>query len=269
MLPDESSASDLSSASVDLAATTSPGSRSGRRRRRDLDIGGGRAPPCTAAVPYIVDMRTDRIRPLPDHLAPGLRAVFVGINPSIASGRAGHHFASPGNPFWRLLHAAGFTASLLAPADDARVVELGLGLTNVCSRPTRSAAELRRRDYARGVRELVRKLEPLRPAVVALVGVTLARVVLPGSAEEGPGPRRGTIAGARVFVLPNPSGRNAAYPGFEAKLAWFVRLRELVERSRDAAASTAEAASSTAGASTPTRRDGGGWPVPAPPRTRR
>jgi TDG/mug DNA glycosylase family protein len=169
-----------------------------------------------------------RPQPLPDHLAPGLRVVFVGINPSLASGRAGHHFASPGNPFWRLLHAAGLTPELLRPEDDASVVELGLGLTNVCPRPTRSAAELGRRDFERGVRELVRKLEPLRPEVVALVGVTLARVVLPGSAEAGPGPRRERLAGARVFVLPNPSGRNAAFPGFQEKLAWFGRLREFV-----------------------------------------
>ncbi len=162
-------------------------------------------------------------------LAPGVRVVFVGINPSIASGLAGHHFASPGNPFWRLLHASGFTPTLLRPEDDAKVAELGLGLTNVCPRPTRSAAELTRHEYDAGVRALVRKLEALRPAVVALVGVSLARIVLPASTETGPGPRRATLGGARVFVLPNPSGRNAAFPGFEDKLEWFVRLREFVD----------------------------------------
>lgn len=166
---------------------------------------------------------------LPDVLAPGLRVVFVGINPSVESARVGHHFASPGNPFWRLLHAAGLTPELFRPADDARITELGLGLTNVCPRPTRSAAELTRREYARGLGELVRKLEAARPAVVALVGVTLARLVLPGSPEAGPGPSRSSIAGARVFVLPNPSGRNAAFPSFESKLAWFVKLREVLE----------------------------------------
>jgi double-stranded uracil-DNA glycosylase len=169
-----------------------------------------------------------RCRRLPDVLAPGLSVVFVGINPSLASGWAGHHFASPGNPFWRLLHAAGFTPELLGAADDATVVELGLGLTNVCPRPTRSAAELTRRDYAAGVRALQRKLEALGPRVVALVGVTLARIVLPGSREVGPGPRGASFAGAQVFVLPNPSGRNAAYPSFDSKLGWFVRLGELV-----------------------------------------
>jgi TDG/mug DNA glycosylase family protein len=161
-------------------------------------------------------------------LAPGVRVVFVGINPSLTSARVGHHFASPGNPFWRLLHAAGFTPALLRPEDDASLAALRLGLTNVCARPTRSAAELTRRDYEAGVRALARKLEALRPAVVALVGVTLARLVVPGGAEAGPGPRRATIAGARVFVLPNPSGRNAAFPGFAQKLEWFVRLRKFV-----------------------------------------
>jgi TDG/mug DNA glycosylase family protein len=162
-------------------------------------------------------------------LAPGTRVVFVGINPSIPSGLAGHHFASPGNPFWRLLHASGLTRTLLRPEDDAQVAELRLGLTNVCPRPTRSAAELTPRELERGARVLVRKLEALRPAVVALVGVSLARIVLTASTETGPGPRSARVGGARVFVLPNPSGRNAAFPGFADKLGWFVRLREFVD----------------------------------------
>ncbi len=172
------------------------------------------------------------VRPLPDVLAPGLRAVFVGINPSIASGVAGHHFASPGNPFWRLLHASGLTPVLLAPAEDVRLPEFGLGLTNVCKRPTRSAAELTRSEYVAGARGLVRRIEEVRPAVVALVGVTLARIVIPESDERGPGPRAASVARARVFVLPNPSGRNAAYPSFESKLAWFVRLRRFLGAGR-------------------------------------
>ncbi len=163
---------------------------------------------------------------LRDVLAPGLRVLFVGINPSLESARVGHHFAGPGNPFWRLLHAAGFTPELLRPSDDRRLPEFGFGITNLCPRATRTAAELTRREYERGVGELVRKVEATRPTTVALVGVTLARIVLPGSAEAGPGPRLSSFAGERVFVLPNPSGRNAAFPSFESKLVWFVRLRE-------------------------------------------
>jgi TDG/mug DNA glycosylase family protein len=163
-------------------------------------------------------------RRVPDVLAPGLRVLFVGINPSLESARVGHHFAGPGNPFWRLLFAAGFTPAPLRPEDDGELLALGLGLTNVCPRATRGAADLTRRDYERGARGLVRKVEQYRPAVVALVGVTLARIVLPRSAEVGPGPRSAALAGARVFVLPNPSGRNAAFPSFESKRVWFERL---------------------------------------------
>lgn len=179
------------------------------------------------------------VRRLPDVLGPGLRIAFVGINPSLESGRVGHHFASPGNPFWKLLHASGLTPALLRPDEDGHLVELGLGVTNVCPRPTRSAAELTRREYERGVRELVRKMEAFRPSVVALVGVTLARIVLPESAEGGPGPRRASMGVSRVFVLPNPSGRNAAFPSFESKLAWFVGLREFVAASEASASRTA------------------------------
>ncbi len=102
----------------------------------------------------------------------------------------GHHFASPGNPFWWLLHAAGLTPELLPPADDRRLLELGLGLTNVCPRATRGAAELTWRDYERGVAELVLKVEAARPAVVALVGVTLGADCAPGEPGGGTGAAR-------------------------------------------------------------------------------
>ena len=102
--------------------------------------------------------RSRRPGPLPDVLAPGMRVVFVGINPSITSGAVGHHFASKGNPFWRLLHASGLTPVPLEPADDAKLAELGLGLTNLCPRPTRTAAELTRAELEAGAAELLRKL---------------------------------------------------------------------------------------------------------------
>jgi TDG/mug DNA glycosylase family protein len=65
----------------------------------------------------------------------------------------------------------------------------------------------------------------MQPAVVALVGVTLYTLMFGATATPGPGPKPETLAGARVFVLPNPSGRNAAFPGFADKQVWFERLR--------------------------------------------
>jgi TDG/mug DNA glycosylase family protein len=167
---------------------------------------------------------------VPDVVAPGLHTLFVGINPGIASALAGHHFATPTNPFWRLLHAAGFTDAVLRPDEGDRLLPLGLGITNVCPRPTRSAAELAAGELREGAAALRDKVARLRPALVALVGVSLYGVVVPGGREPGPGAKRATLAGARLFVLPNPSGLNAAYPGFEEKLVWFRRLRRALDR---------------------------------------
>lgn len=157
------------------------------------------------------------------------RILLVGINPSLRSGEAGHHFASPGNPFWRLLEAAGLTPVRLAAESDQRLAEFRLALTNLCPRPTRSAAELSRREIAEGRAALARKVRAWKPQVVALVGVTLYRQIFQRPRGKGPGPKEERLEGARVFVLPNPSGLNASFPGFAHKLIWFERLREFAE----------------------------------------
>jgi len=165
--------------------------------------------------------------PLRDVLADRPRILFVGINPSLRSEAVGHHFAGPGNPFWRLLFAAQLTPEPLTFAEDRRLSEFGLALTNLCPRATRSASELAREEIERGRLALARKIRRLRPRLVALVGVTLYRQVL-GRARlggAGAGLKPDLIAGARVFVLPNPSGLNASFPGFADKLRWFKRLR--------------------------------------------
>ena len=172
------------------------------------------------------------LAPVPDVTAPDLRILFVGINPSSYSAQVGRHFARPGNPFWRLLHAAGLTPRLLEPQEDRRLLELGLGITNVCERPTRSAAELSSDELRDGATALRAKIEALRPRAVALVGITLYPVVFPGRGERGPGARRVRAGGARVYVLPNPSGLNAAFPGFKSKLRWFRRLARWVRDAR-------------------------------------
>jgi len=166
-------------------------------------------------------------------LAPRLcrrpRILFVGINPSLHSARAGHHFAGPGNPFYRLLHAAGIVPEPMTFADDVRLPRLGLALTNIAERATREASELTPRDYARGRVRLARTIARIRPHVVAFVGRTAYREFVGASATPGPGVKPERIAGAAVFVVPNPSGRNAAFPGFDDKLEWFSRLQRWVE----------------------------------------
>ena len=151
-------------------------------------------------------------------LAPGLRVLFVGINPSLFSAQAGHHFARPGNRFWPTLHAAGFTPRRLGPEEDAALPEYGVGVTNIASRPTRAAAELSRSELREGATALERVVAEYAPRLVAIVGLGAYRAAF-DHAKAAWGLQPETIGGRPVWVLPNPSGLNAHY-----KPADFARL---------------------------------------------
>ena len=158
------------------------------------------------------------------------RLLLIGINPGLRSWELGHHFAGNGNPFWRLLFSAKLVSEPLAFTEARRLAAYGIGLTNLCPRTTRTAAELTAEEIDRGRRVLARKIARWRPAVVAFVGLTLYRTYFAGRGTPGAGPKPERIAGARVFVVPNPSGLNASFPGFAHKLVWYRRLRVFVDR---------------------------------------
>jgi double-stranded uracil-DNA glycosylase len=184
--------------------------------------GAGRRVPLDAA-------RLGRVR-LPDVVVDRPRVLLVGINPSLRSAAVGHHFASPGNPFWRLLYASGLVPEPLTYEEDHRLSEFGIALVNLCPRPTRSAAELAPAEFDTGRRELLRKCRRMRPQVVAFVGVSLYQSYFQLKTSGGPGEKGEDIDGARVFVVPNPSGLNASFPGFSHKLVWYEKLRQFVDR---------------------------------------
>jgi TDG/mug DNA glycosylase family protein len=147
---------------------------------------------------------------VPDLLAAGLAVLFCGINPSLYSVAVGHHFARPGNRFWPTLHLAGFTDRVLAPHEDARLLDLGYGLTNVVPRGTAVAAELAPLEYVEGGAQLVEKLHRYRPRWLAILGVeAYRRAFAQPKAAMGRQPRR--VGDTPVWVLPNPSGLNAHY----------------------------------------------------------
>lgn len=147
-------------------------------------------------------------KPLRDVIGPGLDVLFCGINPSLLSAERGHHFARPGNRFWRALHLGGLTPRLFSPDEDAVLPELGLGITNVVSRPTRTAAELSREELRAGAAELAALVVRYRPRVLAVLGVTAWRVAFDRpKAVLGVQPER--VGGALTCVAPNPSGLNA------------------------------------------------------------
>jgi len=170
---------------------------------------------------------------LPDRIGSRPRILFVGINPSLRSAEVGHHFASPGNPFWRLLYAARLIPAALTYRDDVRLPSYGLALTNIVPRATRAASELTRAEYTAGRARLARSIARVKPRTVAFVGVTVYRAFFGAAATAGAGAKPQRIGAARVFVLPNPSGLNAAYPGFRDKLIWFKRLKRYTSLRED------------------------------------
>ena len=145
-----------------------------------------------------------------DVLAPGLRILFVGINPGLYTAWTGHHFARPGNRFWPTLHAAGFTPRLLRPAEQRDLLNYGCGITNLVNRATSTAAEVEPAEFVEGRRQLAAKVKRYRPEIVAFLGVG-AYCQGFGLKNAAVGRQPGFFEGAKVWVLPNPSGLNANY----------------------------------------------------------
>jgi TDG/mug DNA glycosylase family protein len=166
-------------------------------------------------------------RELPDFLRPGLKLVFVGINPGERSARIGHYYAGRGNQFWPLLCESGLVPRPLNPEDDHRVLEFGIGMTDVVKRWSNSSNDLNAADFKRGIPRLRRVLKSVAPRVVAFNGKT-AYEKLSGRVSKL-GWQKELLESARVFVLPSTSGRNGSLTRAE-KLAYFRRLARGVNR---------------------------------------
>lgn len=161
-----------------------------------------------------------------DVLAPDLAVLFCGINPGLWSGATGFHFARPGNRFWPVLHASGFTPRELAPPEQSELLGLGLGITNLVSRASAKAAELSEQELAAGAQALTAKVQRYRPRWVAVVGITAYRKAF-GAKRATFGAQDRTIGDAGVWVLPNPSGLNAHWSA-ATLAAEFGQLRQAV-----------------------------------------
>jgi double-stranded uracil-DNA glycosylase len=191
------------------AKTNATGSTSKTRRSR------------SAEHPAPLPLLRDRIRP-------GVRVLFVGINPGVRSSLTGHHFAGFSNRFWKLLYDARLVPEPVSYVDDGRLPEWGYGITNLVSRPTPGIDTLKGGEYVAGSARLRRKIQRYRPEVVALVGVTVFRALFPNSrAAVALGLQKEHLSNAAVFVLPNPSGRNANYTYDEMRRAFRALARHL------------------------------------------
>lgn len=148
---------------------------------------------------------------LPDLVRPGLRLLLVGINPGRHSGATGFHFGNPRNLLWPALFQSGLTPRQLRPDEASELLDLGIGITNLVMRTTKGAADISDDEYRDGAKALAAKVAALHPAVVAVLGKGPYEVGFgKKSVELGRQPE--ALAGAELWVLPNPSPINASYP---------------------------------------------------------
>ncbi|HEX8244704.1 MAG TPA: G/U mismatch-specific DNA glycosylase [Longimicrobium sp.] len=172
------------------------------------------------------EIRAAEGKTLPDVIAPGLDVLFCGINPGLYTAAVGHHFARPGNRFWKALHAGGFTPRVLNPWEEQELLRYGCGITNVAARATTAAAELSPGELAEGARLLEARVRTYAPRWLAVLGLGAYRTAF-AQPKAAMGRQDGTVGGAGVWILPNPSGLNANYrPEDFARL--FRELRQAV-----------------------------------------
>lgn len=168
---------------------------------------------------------------VPDVVDRAVRLLFVGYNPGPTSGRTGHHFAGPGNLFWRLLAEAGLTAVLLSPEQDRDLLRVGIGITNLVARVTPSSADLRADEMAQGGVRLRHLLQEIQPELVAFLGKDIYRhyAGLPASRPIAWGRQSAQGERPELFVIPNPS-RRSTLP-YAERLRWYVELAQRLRRS--------------------------------------
>ena len=178
----------------------------------------------TIAKPTRAEILAAANKTVPEVIAPGLNVLFCGINPGLYTAAIGHHFGRPGNRFWPSLFAGSFTPRLFDPSEERKLLPLGYGITNIVARATATADELTSEEQIAGGKTLRVKVKRFAPRMIAILGVGAYRV-----AFEKPkatlGLQEQTIGGARVWVLPNPSGLNAHYQ-LDALAKLFRELRE-------------------------------------------
>ncbi len=172
---------------------------------------------------------------MPDYLRDTLDIVLVGLNPGLYSAELGRYFAGKQNRFWTALSASGLVPDPVGPGDEARLLDLGIGLTDVVKRPTRGIHELRAEEFHSGVRQLREKIARYRPRIVCFNGLTGYRTCCE-TKPAGVGRQTERFGGAQVFALPSTSPRNAHYTlaAIIAAMQDLGRLRdELTEADTD------------------------------------
>lgn len=170
------------------------------------------------------------MRTLPDYLRKGMKVILIGANPGDRSVRAGHYYAGRSNEFWPILYDSGVIPEPLGHEDDRRILEFGIGMTDLVKRPTRTVEEIDRQEFSEGRVLLAQKLEELRPRVIAFNGKIVYEKFTGRRCKLGLQKER--LYGAHVFVLPSTSGQNGG-AGRGVKMRYFKKLAALLKGLKD------------------------------------
>ncbi len=168
---------------------------------------------------------------LPDYLAPGLRIVFCGTAAATTSAARGHYYSDPRNEFWLLLKESGLTPKRLAPEEDARVLDFGIGLTDLAKHTAASSDAGLGGHYA--IPGFVAKIERVAPRWLAFHGKAAAKAVSRARGHGSAvalGPQSWTVGTSSVFVVPSASGSNRNPKRLEGRASradWFCDLAAL------------------------------------------
>ena len=166
------------------------------------------------------------MRTLPDHLRKGMKLVVIGCHPTESSVRVGHYYAGRDNEFWPLIFESGVVPEPFDYRDDKRVIEFGIGLTDLVKRPSKTMEGIAREDFAEGRIVLSQKLEEFAPRVVAFNGKTTYELFAQRKCNFGL--QKESLYGARVYVLPLTPGPPMKTKN--EKLQHFRKLAQLVKR---------------------------------------
>ncbi|RWS11775.1 G/T mismatch-specific thymine DNA glycosylase-like protein [Dinothrombium tinctorium] len=167
-------------------------------------------------------------RTLPDYLRSNLDIVIIGINPGLVAAQTGHHYAGPGNHFWKCLYLSGIVPYPFTAFDDYKMLDYGIGFTNMVSRTTRGSGDLKAAEIREGASIVRQKLSLFRPKIAVFNGKGIYETFAGRKcATLGKQPETIEATETLVFVMPSSSARCAQLPRFEDKLPFYIAIRKL------------------------------------------
>lgn len=166
-------------------------------------------------------------RTLPDHLTENLDIIIIGINPGLFAAYKGHHYAGPGNHFWKCLYLSGLTQQQMSADEDYKLLQVGIGFTNMVQRATKGSADLTRKEIKEGSQILLEKLRKFRPKIAVFNG-KLIYEVFSGKKDFKFGRQPDLIEGTNthMWVMPSSSARCAQLPRAADKVPFYAALKK-------------------------------------------